>query len=64
MKRKGNRISGIDFIDGYSIKLAAPLVEDVILHLVNLSLGMYEYPRSWKINKVVPRFTKGDRKLG
>ena len=27
-KRKGNRSSGIDYIDGYSIKIAAPLIED------------------------------------
>ena len=37
-KLKGNRSSGIDFIDGYSIKLAAPLIEDVLLHLVNLTI--------------------------
>ena len=37
-KRKGNRSCGIDYIDGYSIKLAAPLIEDVLLHLVNLSI--------------------------
>ena len=63
-KRKGNRSSGIDFIDGYSIKLAAPLIEDILLHLVNLSISNSYFPGSWKFNKVIPQFKKGDRMLG
>ena len=47
-KRKGNRSSGIDYIDGYSIKVAAPLIEDILLHLVNLSIEKSEYPQLWK----------------
>ena len=43
-KRKANRKSGIDFIYGYSIKLAAPLIEDVLLHLVNLSILSSTFP--------------------
>ena len=63
-KRKGNRSSGIDYIDGYSIKIAAPLIEDILLHLVNLSIEKSEYPQLWKINKVSPHFKKGDRSCG
>ena len=63
-KRKGNRSSGIDFIDGYSLKLAAPLIEDVLLHLVNLTISSHEYPDLWKINKVSPHFKKGDKTRG
>ena len=33
-KLKGNRSCGIDFIDGYSIKLAAPILKNILLHLV------------------------------
>ena len=51
-KRKGNRSSGIDYIDGYSIKLAAPIIEDILLHLVNLTIEHSEYPKLWKVNKV------------
>ena len=51
-KRKGNRSSGIDYIDGYSIKVAAPLIEDILLHLVNLTIDKSEYPQLWKVNKV------------
>ena len=63
-KRKGNRSSGIDYIDGYSLKLAAPLLEDVLLHLVNLTIEESKYPQLWKVNKVSPQFKKGDRTNG
>ena len=63
-KRKGNRSSGIVYIDGYSIKLAAPLIEDILLHLVNLTIETSEYPQLWKVNKVSPHFKKGDKTLG
>ena len=62
--RKGNKSCGIDYIDGYSIKLAAPLIEDILLHLVNLTIWSCEYPQLWKINKVSPHFKKGDRMRG
>ena len=63
-KRKGNRSSGIDFIDGYSIKLAAPFIEDILLHLVNLTIENSEFPSLWKVNKVSPQFKKGDKTVG
>ena len=63
-KRKGNRSCGIDYIDGYSIKLAAPIIEDILLHLVNLSIESSLYPSLWKVNKVSPQFKKGDKTLG
>jgi hypothetical protein len=63
-KRKGNRSCGIDYIDGYSIKLAAPLIEDILLHLVNLSIESSLYPSLWKVNKVSSQFKKGDKSLG
>ena len=37
-KLKGNRSCGMDFIDGFSIKLAAPILEPVLIHLVNLNI--------------------------
>ena len=63
-KRKGNRSCEIDFIDGYSIKLAAPLIEDILLHLVNLSIQTSSFGTLWKTNKVSPHFKKGDKTSG
>ena len=40
MKRfKGSRTHGIDMIDSYSIKIASPLIEDALIHLINLSIN-------------------------
>ena len=63
-KLKGNRSSGIDFIDGYSIKLAYPIIEDVLIHLVNLSIEKSQFPQLWKSSKINPHFKKGERTDG
>ena len=61
---KGKRSSGIDMIDGSSIKLAAPLIYDVLLHLVNLSIEKSQYPKYWKVSKIIPLYKKSDRTNG
>ena len=63
-KLKGNRSCGNDFIDGFSIKLAAPIIEDILLHIVNLSINESKYPQFWKMSKINPHFKKGDRTNG
>ena len=40
------------------------MIEDVLLHLVNLSIDSSEYPYLWKVNKVSPHYKKGDKSLG
>ena len=40
--------SGIDFINGYSIKIAAPLIKDMFLILVKLTIKRLKYPKLWK----------------
>ena len=44
--------------------LAAPLIEDILPHLVNLTIDNSEYPTVWKVNKVSPQFKKGDKTKG
>ena len=61
-KLKGSRSSGIDQIDSFSIKLAAPFIEDILLHLVNLSL--LKFPQSWKTQLVHPLHKKGGKDVG
>ena len=61
---KGKRSSGIDMIDGFSIKLAAPLIEDTLLHLVNLSITKSQYPQYWKVSKISPLYKKGEKTDG
>ena len=40
-KMKGGKTSGVDTIDSYSIKIASPLMEDVLEHLINLSIQKF-----------------------
>ena len=47
-RMKGRKVSGIDDIDSYSIKLAAPLMEDTLLHLVNTSIRTKCFAEKWK----------------
>ena len=55
MKRtNGRRGHGHDFIDSYSLNLAFPHIEDVLLHLVNLSLRNHKFAKAWKIQLIHP----------
>ena len=59
----GNHACGIDMVDGFSIKFALPLIEDVVLHLVNLSITHSHYPQYWKVSRIAPYHKKGDKQL-
>merc|ERR1711888_119227 len=60
---KPGRSSGADQIDGYSLKVAYPLIEDSILHLVNLSIGREVFAGAWKPLTVAPHHKNGSRVL-
>ena len=58
---KFKRIHGNDWIDSYSLKLAAPLIEDALIHLVNLSLTENKFASRWKPMLVFPLHKKSDK---
>ena len=60
-RMKYSRSHGIDFIDAYSIKLAGPLIEDSLLHIVNLSITSGVFPSTWKTQLVLPLHKKNDK---
>ena len=60
-KVKKSRSHGRDFIDGSSLKLAFPLIEDSILHLVNLSIKSGSFAEKWKIQLILPLHKKNDK---
>ena len=57
-KLKGKHTSGIDSIDSYSLKIAAPLLEDAFLHLVNLSIESNTFATKWKPQLISTRRKK------
>ena len=63
-KMKSKRSHGFDFIDSYSIKLAFPAIENVFLHLVNLSLKGSTFAKRWKNQLVLPLHKKNDKLVG
>ena len=62
-KMKGGRASGVDNIDSYSLKLAAPLIEDALLHLINLSIRSGSFSSFWKHQLIFPNHKKSDKCL-
>ena len=55
MKRmKCKRVHGVDWIDSYSLKIASPLLEDSLLHLVNLSIRQSKFAKKWKPQLIHP----------
>ena len=60
-RMKGKRVHGRDEIDSYSLKLAAPLIEDFLLHLVNLSIESQNFATPWKPQLIYPFHKKKDK---
>ena len=58
---KGGRSTGVDFIDSYSLKLAAPLLKDSLLHLINLSIQSSKFSAFWKPQLIFPQHKKSDK---
>ena len=61
-KLKCGRSSGVD--NSFSLKIAAPLIKDVLLHLTNLNLVSGSFAECWKVQLVHPYSIKGDGCLG
>ena len=58
---KGKMSFGTDGIDSYSLKLAGPLVEEALLHLVNLSIDSGLFANQWKPQLIFPTHKKGSK---
>ena len=47
-KLKPKMVQGVDWIDSFSLKVASPLIEDSLLHLINLSIMDSSFVPRWK----------------
>ena len=62
-KFKPKKVHGVDWIDAYSLKLAGPLIEEAILHLINQSIRSGIFAESWKPQLILPTWKKNEREL-
>ena len=60
---KGGKSSGVDGIDSFSLKLAAPLLEDALEHLINLSIRTSTFSSFWKPQLIFPHHKKSDKTI-
>uniref|UniRef100_A0A3B3CX90 Reverse transcriptase domain-containing protein n=1 Tax=Oryzias melastigma TaxID=30732 RepID=A0A3B3CX90_ORYME len=56
-----NKSSGLDELDPFFFKIAAPVIAGPITNIFNLSLQTAEIPQAWKSALVRPLFKGGDR---
>merc|ERR1712055_135421 len=54
---------GTDWIDKGSLKIAGPLVEEALMHLINLSIREGRFSSRWKPQLIFPHHKKKDKDL-
>ena len=57
---KNSKSCGLDSIDTFTLKLAAPYITPALTHIVNLSIATQTFPTMWKTAKVIPLYKKDD----
>ena len=60
-RMKGKRSHVVDLIDSFSLKLAGPLIEDALLHLINLSIRKSRFAAKWKPQLIFPLHKKAEK---
>ena len=59
----GNKATGIDKISCKIIKLAAPVISDLLTFIFNQCMTLSCFPDEWKIAKVVPLYKNSQRNI-
>ena len=60
-KMKSKRTHGLDWIDSFSLKAASPLIEDSLIHLINLSIRRSKFSTRWKPQLIFPTHKKKEK---
>ena len=60
---KPKRVQGVDWIDSFSLKIASPLIEDALQHLINLSISSSKFSARWKPQLIFPLHKKNERNI-
>ena len=62
-KVKPKRVHGIDWIDSFSLQISSPLLEDALIHLINLSIIDSKFSTRWKPQLIFPLHKKNERNI-
>ena len=62
-KMKPKRVHGVDWIDSFSLKLASPLIEESLMHIINLSILGSKFSSRWKPQLIFPLHKKKERDI-
>ena len=62
-KMKPKRTHGVDWIDSFSLKKAGPLIEDSLIHLINLSIREKKFSTKWKPQLIFPHHKKNEKDI-
>ena len=57
---KNSKACGLDEIDTFSLKLVGQHIIPPLTHIINLSIESKQFPKSWKVAKIIPLFKKED----
>ena len=60
-KMKAKRVHGVDWIDSYALKTAGPVIEDSLIHLINLSIKGSKFSARWKPQLIFPLHKKKEK---
>ena len=60
-KMKAKRVHGVDWIDSYALKTAGPVIEDSLIHLINLSIKSSKFSARWKPQLIFPLHMKKEK---
>ena len=60
-RMKPKKTSGTDMIDSNSLKIAGPLVQESLIHLINLSIRDSKFSARWKPQLIFPHHKKNNR---
>ena len=62
-KMKAKRTHGVDWIDSFSLKLAGPIIEERLIHLINLSILESKFSARWKPQMIFPHHKKNEKDI-
>ena len=55
-----SKCSAVDGLDNFILEIAADIITDPMVHIINISLMQEKFPEAWKQAKIIPLHKKDD----